>query len=122
MPALTALTAVPSAPQSCPVVLSENARQRIRFFGGGISIKSRRPGPPQGALRGHTSVFIGIIGIPTKAQAHGNHAFTKRARWVLRFCVDAFYIGVVMSLSHVTFLTHVEIMSYRLRLKMTTPI
>ena len=47
--------------------------------GGGISIKSRRPGPPQGALRGHTSVFIGIIGIPTKAQAHGNHVSTRRA-------------------------------------------
>ena len=53
---------------------------------GGISIKSRRAGSPQGALRGHTSVFIGIICIPTKAQVHdGNHAPTR----ALRFCVDA---------------------------------
>ena len=49
------------------------------IFSGGISIKSRRPGPPQGALRGHTSVFIGIIGNPTKAQAHGNYVSTRRA-------------------------------------------
>ena len=44
--------------------------QEALDFWGGISIKSSSP--PQGALRGNTSVFIGVNGIPTKAQVHGN--------------------------------------------------
>ena len=113
----------PSHARWCPVKMRASA---LDFGGGGISIKSRRP--PQGGLRGHTSVFIGIIVIPTKAQVHGNHVSTRRAYLafaILRGCACPLYRSgdvVMMSLSHVKCLTYVEIMAYGLRLKMTTPI
>ena len=59
----------------------------------------------QGGLCGHKSVFIVIIGIPAKAQAHVNHASTR-----LAYLISAIFawmpfinIGGVVSLSHVTF-------------------
>ena len=71
-----------------PLKMRASAMIQFRFLGG-IFIKSRHPSPPQGALCGHKSAFIGIIGKSAKAQAHDNHASTRLAYLLTFFAIFA---------------------------------
>ena len=51
------MPAVPSGPQSCPVVPSENARQRIRFFWGVFPLKAGVPAHRRGPFVPHICVY-----------------------------------------------------------------
>ena len=109
--------------QCPPVIPSENARQRTRMGGGVFPAKA-----PTGAPARRRGRFVA-----THLRLLELLILQQRPRWQPRFhqtslpefcdsCVDARYIGVVMSLPHVTFLTYVKIMSHRPRLKMITPV
>ena len=111
---------------------TENARQRIRFWGGVFWCSKRAARQAAGALCRICAVFVSVIrSTHTPVKAHGNYISTRILALAPLMALYRQNSGVMMSLSHVTiirlscdfqsFLTYVEIMSYRLRLKMTTP-
>ena len=50
----------------------KSARERSRFFGGGISHGTRAAGRAAGVHRGNYSAFIKMNSNPVKARAHVN--------------------------------------------------
>ena len=58
---MPAMPAVPSGPQSCPVVPSENARQRIRFFGGVFPLKAGAPARRRGPFVATHLCLLGLL-------------------------------------------------------------